>query len=80
MNIFGENLRSFRSSLFHSNSVHDKNAGKHATYYFFFRFDPWYLGSTHPKISTWIRPCMRSLSRVVTVLANGVKAYALRLS
>ena len=40
MNIFGENLRSFRSRLFHFNSVHDKNAGKHVTHYFF-RYDPW---------------------------------------
>ena len=36
MNIFGENLRSLRSRLFNFNSVHDKNAGKHVTHYFFF--------------------------------------------
>ena len=33
MSIFGENLRSLRSRLFHFNSVRDKNAGKHVTHY-----------------------------------------------
>ena len=36
MKIFAENLRSLSSRLFHFNSVHDKNAGKHDTHYFFF--------------------------------------------
>ena len=49
MNIFGENLRSLRSRLFNFNSVHDKNAGKHVTHYFFFVM-------TH---GTWAAPALK---------------------